>query len=242
MGYTVELEADDLWCKSEADAVAAAKLVVEDEWIHPYHLQVTAAQCDSGDMQGHWFLGIDEFNGDHWQDSEARCVWFAIAPHMADGATIEFQGEGRERWRIRWQDGRVFEEYVTEVSIDDLPLEAGLKPGMTAEVRILAQQHKNVLMVPVQAICERDSQHYAFHMTGSTAAKRTVTVGDNNEKFIIVAAGLEEGDKVALNARRRLAAEIKASTQNGKLDTSPVKATTPAPAVSPGVKVAAPPR
>ena len=66
-------------------------------------------------MQGHWFLGIDEFQGDHWQDSEARGVWLAIAPHMADGATIEFQGEGRERWRIRWEAGRVFEEYITQV-------------------------------------------------------------------------------------------------------------------------------
>lgn len=46
---------------------------------------------------------------------DARRVWLAIAPHMADGATIEFQGEGRERWRIRWQEGRVFEEYVTEI-------------------------------------------------------------------------------------------------------------------------------
>jgi hypothetical protein len=34
---------------------------------------------------------------------------------MADGATIEFQGEAGERWRIRWSEGRVFEDYVTEV-------------------------------------------------------------------------------------------------------------------------------
>ena len=31
------------------------------------------------------------------------------------GYTIEFQGEEGGRWRIRWQDGRVYEELVAEV-------------------------------------------------------------------------------------------------------------------------------
>jgi hypothetical protein len=115
MGYGIDLQCDNLWCKSEADAKAAAKLIAEDEWIHPYHLHVVPMECSGGDMQGRWFLEIEEFQGDHWHDDDAQRVWLAIAPHMADGATIEFQGEGCERWRIRWHDGRVFEEYVTDV-------------------------------------------------------------------------------------------------------------------------------
>lgn len=115
MGYTIDLESDDLWCKSEADAAAAAKIIAADEWIYPYYLQVTPMECSSGDQQGHWFLEVEEFQGDHWHDDDARRVWLATAPHMADGATIEFQGEGGERWRIRWEAGHVFEEYVTEV-------------------------------------------------------------------------------------------------------------------------------
>ena len=115
MGYTIDLEADDLQCRSEDDATKAAAIANGDEWMSPYHLQVSPAQVSSGERQGDWFLEIDQFQGDHWRDHEARGVWLKIAPHMADGATIEFQGEGRERWRIRWQDGRVFEEYVTEV-------------------------------------------------------------------------------------------------------------------------------
>jgi hypothetical protein len=115
MGVTVELEADDLRCRSESDAITAAKLIAADEWIHPYHLQVSPTQASSGEHKDHWFLEIDHFQGDPWHDDDARRVWLAIAPHMADGATVEFLGEGFERWRIRWQAGRVFEEYVTEV-------------------------------------------------------------------------------------------------------------------------------
>ena len=115
MGVTVDLEADDLGCKSPEDAARAAEIISHDEWIHPYHLQVSPAQVSVGDRKGDWFLEIDHFQGDHWHDDDARCVWLKIAPHMANGATIEFQGEGGERWRIRWQDGHVFEEYVQEV-------------------------------------------------------------------------------------------------------------------------------
>lgn len=115
MGVTVELEADDLWCRSAEDTARTAEIISHDDWIHPYHLQVIPTECSSGDRKGDWFLEIDHFQGDHWHDSDARKVWLAIAPFMADGATIEFQGEGRERWRIRWEAGRVFEEYVTDV-------------------------------------------------------------------------------------------------------------------------------
>jgi hypothetical protein len=115
MGYTVDLDADDLRCKSEADAVRAAEVVNSNEWMTPYHFQVSARQFLSGDHQGRWFLEIENFQSDHWHDDEAKKVWLAIAPFMADGATIEVLGEGLERWRIRWQEGRVFEDYVAEV-------------------------------------------------------------------------------------------------------------------------------
>ena len=113
MGYTVEWEADDLRCKSEEDARRTAEIINPDEWMSPYHLVVAPWQPPQPELQ--WALSIEHFQGDHWHDDQARKVWLRIAPHMADGATIEFQGEDFERWRIHWQEGRVFEEYVAEV-------------------------------------------------------------------------------------------------------------------------------
>lgn len=106
-------------------------------------------------------------------------------------------------------DERGVKEYLTEVSIDEMPPDAGLKPGMTAEVRIHVGKHPDVLLAPVSAVAEREGKHYAFVLAGGAAEKRPVRVGETNEKFIIVKDGLKEGERVALNARRRLAAEIK---------------------------------
>jgi hypothetical protein len=113
MGYSIDLEGCDLRCKSEADTHQAAATINGDSWMSPYHLQVSPRKPPEDGSE--WRLEIDHFQGDHWPDEEAKRVWLALVPHMADGATLEFQGEGPERWRIRWQDGKCYEDYVAQV-------------------------------------------------------------------------------------------------------------------------------
>lgn len=104
-------------------------------------------------------------------------------------------------------------EYETEVTVDDLPDKAGLKPGMTGEVRILIEKRSNVLMVPVQSVTEREGKHYAYVINGSGANRREVKIGEANEQFVQVDEGLNEGESVALDARARMAAEAKKSSE-----------------------------
>jgi RND family efflux transporter MFP subunit len=107
-------------------------------------------------------------------------------------------------------DERGVKEYVTTVRIDDLPGDAGLKPGMTAEVKILVAELPGVLLVPVQAVAQQDGKHYAYVVGPSGVEKREVSVGENNEKLVEIKSGLSEGEQVALDTRARLAAEAKA--------------------------------
>lgn len=115
MGYTVDLEEANLMCRSEAAAREATTIVTAHRELSPYHLEVAPWQRSSPPREDAWSLSIEHFQGDHWDDDAAKQLWLALAPHLADGATIEFQGEDRVRWRIRWEAGRVFEEYVHEV-------------------------------------------------------------------------------------------------------------------------------
>jgi multidrug efflux pump subunit AcrA (membrane-fusion protein) len=127
-----------------------------------------------------------------------------------------------------WDD-RGVKEYVTIVKVEDLPLSAGLKPGMTAEVKIFAKDISNVLMVPVQAVSQREHTHYAYVVGPRGIDRREVTVGENNEKFVEVTGGLDEGERVALDARARIAAEIKAEGAKAPENATPAPApTTPA--------------
>jgi HlyD family secretion protein len=109
-----------------------------------------------------------------------------------------------------WRGGGI-KEYKTAVSIDDLPSDAGLRPGMTAEVKILVKTVPGALTVPVQAVTELDGKHICYVQTATGLERREVTVGDSNQQLIQIMSGLEDGEQVALDARNRVAAELKSA-------------------------------
>jgi RND family efflux transporter MFP subunit len=106
-----------------------------------------------------------------------------------------------------WMTGGV-KEYTTIVTLDSI---SGyeIKPGMTAEARILVNDLKNVLVVPVQSIAEHQGEFFTYVDEPGGIQRRKVKVGENNEKLVEVLEGLKEGDQVALDARIRAAAEFK---------------------------------
>src|SRR5205823_4798779 len=111
---------------------------------------------------------------------------------------------------MSWRRGGI-KEYETIVTIDDLPSDAALKPNMTAEVSVKVDEIKDVLLVPVQAVAEIAGQHYAYVAGPGGVERRDVTVDKSNDKYVEVQAGLEEGESVCLDARKRAAEEAKAS-------------------------------
>jgi multidrug efflux pump subunit AcrA (membrane-fusion protein) len=128
-----------------------------------------------------------------------------------------------------WRGGGI-KEYETTVSVDDLPPDAGLRPGMSAEVKILVKTVPGALTIPVQAVTEVGGLHICYIQTRDRVERREVTIGDGNEQLVQVLSGLSEGDRVALDARVRAAAELGLPT-NGKTpkaDEKPKSAPEPA--------------
>jgi len=117
-----------------------------------------------------------------------------------------------------WRGGGV-KEYQTEVSIEDLPADAGLRPGMTAEVKILIKTIENALTVPVQAVTEVDGKHVCYLVKEGKPIRTEVEVGESNEQLIQVLAGIQESDEVALDARLRASAELKQNAGKAKSGT-----------------------
>lgn len=113
-----------------------------------------------------------------------------------------------------WAQG--VKEYLTVVKLDDVPESAGLKPGMTGEVKVHVKMLPGVLMAPVQSVAEREGRHLAFVVGSAGVERREVTVGENNEKFVELKGGVDEGERVALDARARVAAEAKAAEEKAK--------------------------
>jgi HlyD family secretion protein len=94
-----------------------------------------------------------------------------------------------------WWTGNVV-KYDTVI---DLPSDAGLKPGMSAEVEVILAEHHDVLTVPVAAVVETEEGDFCWVRTDDKTSKRRLDLGDSNDVFILVKAGLNEGEEVVLN-------------------------------------------
>jgi HlyD family secretion protein len=94
-----------------------------------------------------------------------------------------------------WWTGNVV-KYDTVIK---LPSGAGLKPGMSAEVEVILAVHKDVLTIPVAAVVETDRGDFCWVQTSKGPVRRILELGDSNDVFIVVKAGLKEGEEVILN-------------------------------------------
>jgi multidrug efflux pump subunit AcrA (membrane-fusion protein) len=85
-------------------------------------------------------------------------------------------------------------------TIVKLPSVQGLKPGMSAEVEVVLARHENVLTIPAAGVLEMAERDFCWVKTGEgVKQRRTLQLGDNNDNFIVVKAGLEEGDEIVLD-------------------------------------------
>lgn len=98
--------------------------------------------------------------------------------------------------------------YATLVTIDAMP-EDDLRPGMTAEVKILVKTLDNALVVPVQCVVSHKGEHFVYVDTGEAILRRPVKIGDTNEKLVEVLEGVKEGELVAQDAQARANVDFK---------------------------------
>ena len=94
-----------------------------------------------------------------------------------------------------WWTGNV----VKYDTIIELPSEEGLKPGMSADVDVILAIHEDVLTIPVAAVVETEDGTFCWVQYKTGPTKRLIELGDSNDVFIEIIAGLNEGEKVVLN-------------------------------------------
>jgi RND family efflux transporter MFP subunit len=130
-----------------------------------------------------------------------------------------------------WLTGGV-KQYPTIVKLDDLKSQE-IKPGMTAEAKVLVGELADALVVPVQAVAEHKGEFYAFVEKSGQVRLQKVKIGENNETHVQVLEGLAEGAKVALDARLRAATEFKLDDHKQAGPTKPTTTPTPGATAAP---------
>ncbi|NMA42285.1 MAG: hypothetical protein GX946_02780 [Oligosphaeraceae bacterium] len=84
--------------------------------------------------------------------------------------------------------------YETLVAFDTS--DPNLRPGMNASVEIVAEQLRDVLYVPSQSVrTNAAGEHFCFTADGKPVP---VELGKRNQSFVVVLAGLEQGDQILM--------------------------------------------
>jgi len=94
-----------------------------------------------------------------------------------------------------WWTGNVV-KYDTLIK---LPSVKGLKPGLSAEVEVIIVRHEDVLTIPVAAVVETADGDFCRVKTAEGIKRRSLRLGDTNDVFTVVRAGLKEGDEIVLD-------------------------------------------
>ena len=100
-----------------------------------------------------------------------------------------------------WWTGNVVKYDV----IVDVPSNADLKPGMTAEVDLLLASSPESVTLPVSSVLQTEEGCFCWVKRSGQFIRQPIIVGDGNEIFLLVEQGLVVGDVVALSPRAIIA-------------------------------------
>lgn len=73
-----------------------------------------------------------------------------------------------------------------------------LRPGMSANVRIAVDRVAEGIVVPAEAVFQKSGQSVAYVLHGSRFDERPIEVARRSGDQVLVAKGLQAGERVAL--------------------------------------------
>jgi len=87
--------------------------------------------------------------------------------------------------------------FQARVDIKDLK-KAKLRPGMTAQTRIIVEKIKGAVSVPLECVFEKDDLQIVYLRRGADFVPVAVEMGPRNDERVVIKRGLKGGEEVAL--------------------------------------------
>lgn len=98
--------------------------------------------------------------------------------------------------REYWEQQETKGQYPVTVWLNDS--DPKLRPKMSTKCAIMCEEIKDVLIVPLEAIFEKEGKKVCYVLQQGNPVERIVKTGKSNDDFIIIEDGLKEGEEVYL--------------------------------------------
>ncbi|MCL5037816.1 MAG: efflux RND transporter periplasmic adaptor subunit [Chloroflexi bacterium] len=161
--------------------------------------EISSRNVDTGDFvtPGLPLMSVNSINP-CWAEAYASPDIFArIRLNMKAVVTVDALPGSTFVGKVQEMDPYTGEEtrnYKIRVLLDNP--QGTLTPGMFAKVSISAAEYKNAIVVPIDAIIERNGDSFAFVINGGVAEERKIQPGMNTDGKIQVKSGIKPGDKI----------------------------------------------
>lgn len=84
-----------------------------------------------------------------------------------------------------------------DISLQILENDARIRPGLSASARIAVEKVPDTILVPLEAVFEKNGHSVAYVMHSSGFEERSVEVARRGKTQVMIASGLRAGEKVA---------------------------------------------
>jgi HlyD family secretion protein len=111
-------------------------------------------------------------------------------------------------------------DYKTKIKIFPVKIRISgqsrmLLPGLTVSCKIIVNEIKDVLFIPLESLFKEQGIEYVYIKSGSGFKRRDIKTGSINTDFAIVTEGLEENDEIALSDPFLKKEDVKLKSGNG---------------------------
>jgi multidrug efflux pump subunit AcrA (membrane-fusion protein) len=142
----------------------------------------------------HLLARLDESDRSRLQAGQAATVRIEAVPgndFKARIATISMLA--RVDYQGTWPPPRNFDLDLVLLDVDPR-----IRPGMTAVARIATERIPDVVLVPSEAIFQRDGASVVYELNGSEFHERRVEISKRGKEQAVVASGIAPGARIAI--------------------------------------------
>jgi HlyD family secretion protein len=172
---------------AEMDGVVIAVEVAEGDHINPGTRLITIGNTDKVEVTA----GVNEADSGRLKMGQKVKVSAAAVPDREYTGALHSVSPG-----ALVQDGNQGSQIEVPVIVRITGDSEGLRTGYTVDLTITTVDIEKALVVPYEAVVEKDGKRVVYVVEKDTAKERVVETGLDTELFTEVKSGLKEGDTV----------------------------------------------
>jgi len=141
----------------------------------------------------HLLARLDESDRSRLQAGQAAAVRIEAVPGTDFKARIDaISMLARVDYQGTWPPPRNFDLDLVLIDVDPR-----IRPGMTAVARIATERIPDVVLIPSEAIFQRDGASVVYELKGFDFHERRIELGRRGKEQAIVKAGIQPGSRIA---------------------------------------------